>query len=100
MHKNRVVHRDFNPSNVFLSDESMIKIIDFNVSQIIESDKHFIESGTSKFKYTLFTKTGTPLYSAPELHSASRYTEAIDIWGAGVVLYLILCGECPFTERK
>lgn len=100
MHKQKVVHRDFNPTNVFLTDDNLIKIIDFNVSQLIDAEKHILPEGESKFKYSLFTKTGTPLYSAPELHTAFRYTEAIDIWGVGIVLYLLLSGEVPFTEKK
>lgn len=36
MHEKRVVHRDFNPTNVFLNSEGEVKILDFNVSKIIE----------------------------------------------------------------
>ena len=99
MHEKGVVHRDFNPTNAFLSKEGTVKVIDFNVSQLIEEDRHLLPQ-PSKFKYSMFTKTGTPLYSAPEIHTAFRYTEAVDLWGAGVILYLLITGECPFTEKK
>jgi len=36
MHDNRVVHRDFNPTNVFINTEGQVKILDFNVSKIME----------------------------------------------------------------
>jgi len=47
----------------------------------------------------MFTKTGTPIYTAPEIHSfASRYSESIDMWGVGIVLYTLLMGEPPFYQ--
>jgi serine/threonine protein kinase len=50
----------------------------------------------------MFTKTGTPLYTAPEIHTdgANRYSESIDMWGAGTVLYLLLSGDRPFNESQ
>ena len=42
MHENGVVHRDMNPTNVFIdksSDEEYIKILDFNVSKLIDLEK-------------------------------------------------------------
>ena len=54
----------------------------------------------SRFKYSLFTKTGTPIYTAPEIHSAFRYSEITDMWGIGTVLYTMLMGEPPFCEPK
>lgn len=38
MHEKKVIHRDFNPTNVFLNLENEIKILDFNVSKIIEAN--------------------------------------------------------------
>ena len=87
-----------NPTNVFLTTEGEVKILDFNVSKLIE-DGH-LKSAEPKWRYSMFTKTGTPLYSAPEIHSGPRYTEAVDLWGAGTILYTMLCGEVPFSEKK
>lgn len=81
MHEKGVVHRDLNPTNVFYHDsKDLIKILDFNVSKLINQqtmDKVNETEGTiadNKYKYSLFTKTGTPIYSAPEIHTAYRYT--------------------------
>ena len=46
------------------------------------------------------TKTGTPIYTAPEMHFALRYTESVDMWGAGVILYVLLSGERPFNDTE
>jgi serine/threonine protein kinase len=54
----------------------------------------------SKWKYSLFTKTGTPIYTAPEIHVEFRYSESIDLWGAGVILYTMLSGDRPFNDTE
>jgi serine/threonine protein kinase len=78
MHLNGVVHRDLNPTNVFFNEETnLIKILDFNVSKLIclnSQTAHHSDLIDQKYKYSLFTKTGTPIYSAPEIHTAYRYT--------------------------
>jgi calcium-dependent protein kinase len=40
----------------------------------------------------LITKTGTVQFSAPEIFSQSEYDEKIDVWSAGVILYMMLSG--------
>jgi serine/threonine protein kinase len=52
------------------------------------------------FKYSMFTKTGTPLYTAPEMQLAVKYNENVDLWGAGTILYTLLMGEVPFTDTQ
>lgn len=88
MHEHGVIHRDLNPTNVFLADDktNLVKLLDFNVSKImdIKSSSSHVDGespkrehktfDTGKFKYSMFTKTGTPIYTAPELHSSYRYS--------------------------
>jgi len=49
----------------------------------------------------MFTRsTGTLAFSAPErLHESSPYTEKVDIWAAGIVLYMMLVGNHPFESN-
>ena len=62
-----------NPTNVFIINENETKILDFNVSKLAEQ-QHEVKNEGSRFKYSLFTKTGTPIYTAPEMHSSFRYS--------------------------
>uniref|UniRef100_A0ACD5USF4 Uncharacterized protein n=1 Tax=Avena sativa TaxID=4498 RepID=A0ACD5USF4_AVESA len=87
-----VMHRDLKPENFLLAssaDEAPIKAIDFGLSVFIEEGKVYKDI------------VGSAYYVAPEvLHR--NYGREIDIWSAGVILYILLCGSPPFwaeTEK-
>ena len=48
----------------------------------------------------MLTQTGAPAFVAPEMQSGSSYTEKIDIWGVGCVLYQALLGNAPFVQTE
>ncbi|VVA93759.1 unnamed protein product [Arabis nemorensis] len=82
-----VIHRDLKPENFLLSgkDEAsaMLKATDFGVSVFIEEGKVYEDI------------VGSAYYVAPEVLKRN-YGKAIDIWSAGVILYILLCGIPPF----
>ena len=45
----------------------------------------------------MMTKTGTVAFSAPEIFTQREYDNKIDIWSAGIVLYMMLSGQQPFN---
>lgn len=67
--------------------DPLVKIIDFNVSKFSESKK-----SSFKDKVSMWTQTGTVAFSAPEKFNYEEYTEIVDMWSAGVVLYIMLSG--------
>lgn len=104
LHSLNIVHRDIKPENVLLSitsgeqtapwDEGehavVVKIADFGLAKCI---------GELSFTSTL---CGTPAYVAPEvmLHQLERaYSKLVDLWLAGVLLYVCLCGFPPFSDE-
>lgn len=88
MHENRVCHRDLKPENfLFMTKEpiekNLLKIIDFGLSCRFEPNQ------------VLTTKAGTPYYVAPQV-LAGKYDQLSDMWSAGVIMYVMLCGYPPF----
>lgn len=95
MHDQGITHRDLKPENILLvsneTNESLLKITDFGLSRFFDS--------TSVMK----TFCGTPNYLAPEVlktRGQGAYTNKIDNWSLGVILYICLVGFPPFSDEK
>ena len=86
-HKNGIVHRDLKPENLLYltkDENSPIKVIDFGMSKKFDN-KSFMKE-----------KVGTAYYISPEVLKG-KYDEKCDIWSAGVILYIIICGYPCFN---
>jgi calcium-dependent protein kinase len=91
-HKQGICHRDLKPENLLLvnkEEDSPVKVIDFGLSNIFKD----VKTGTET---KMTTKVGTAYYVSPEVLSGN-YDEKCDIWSAGVILYILLCGDPPFN---
>ena len=90
LHKNKIAHRDMKPENILITEDLIIKIGDFGLSK-------YFKSKNVKFK----TNCGSPCYSAPEILRGNLYHPIpADIWGIGIILYCMVCGELPFEDEK
>lgn len=86
-HENNIYHRDVKPENLLLTDRYQLKIADFGLSAVLEGDD----------RRRLVTECGTRSYMAPEIVQQRPYDgAAVDTWAAGVVLFIMLCGNPPF----
>ncbi|XP_051776996.1 serine/threonine-protein kinase Chk2 isoform X1 [Erpetoichthys calabaricus] len=94
LHANGIIHRDLKPENVLLASHAencLIKITDFNQSKILE------ESSLMR------TLCGTPTYLAPEVFTDAAtvgYSQAVDCWSLGVLLFICLSGYPPFYTKE
>lgn len=91
-HENGVGHRDLKPENLLLSDQYVLKIGDWGLSAVFDD-----------VNYLLQTFCGTRAYMAPEILARQRgappYAAApVDVWSAGVVLFIMLAGCPPFLD--
>jgi serine/threonine protein kinase len=90
IHSLGIVHRDLKPENLLLTNEHLLKIIDFGLSNYFVKDQ----------KELLSTPCGSPCYASPEMVGGKKYNGfKIDIWSSGIILYAMLCGYLPFEDK-
>jgi tetratricopeptide (TPR) repeat protein len=83
-HRNLVLHLDLKPSNILVTSEGMVKLLDFGTSKLLDAD-------------TLSTSTvmATPAYASPEQLRNDPLTTACDIYALGVILFELMAGRRP-----
>lgn len=86
LHEAGVLHSDIKPSNVLMTKEGRLVLLDFGLAAEIR--KH--DAGERR------TVQGTPLYMAPEQAAGGSLTRASDWYAVGVILYEVLTGRFPF----
>ncbi|XP_022224837.1 phosphorylase b kinase gamma catalytic chain, skeletal muscle/heart isoform isoform X4 [Drosophila guanche] len=94
IHAKSIVHRDLKPENILLDENHNVKITDFGFArQLQEGEK-------------LTDLCGTPGYLAPEtlkcnmFEGSPGYSQEVDIWACGVIMFTLLVGCPPFWHRK
>ena len=89
-HEKGIVHRDIKSSNLMVTPQGQVKVMDFGLAQLAERSK--------------LTKTtaslGTPSYMSPEQAQKSKTDRRTDIWSLGVVVYEMVTGRLPFERER
>jgi len=85
-HRKGIIHRDLKPANVMISEDGEVKVMDFGIARIRNSQR-ITQHGKS---------VGTLEYMAPEQIQGKEGDERTDIYAAGNILYELLCGQPPF----
>ena len=89
-HEKGVVHRDIKSSNLMVTPQGQVKIMDFGLAQL-----------TDRSKLTKTTASlGTPSYMSPEQAQKSKTDRRTDIWSLGVVVYEMVTGRLPFERER
>ena len=88
LHHQQICHRDIKPENIMFAKENdlnSIKLIDFGLSA-----QHFDNISTNDY-------CGTFLYMAPEQIEKKSYSQTVDVWALGIILFMLLNnGKHPF----
>jgi serine/threonine protein kinase len=88
-HRNLIVHLDLKPSNILVTPDGTVKLLDFGTSKLIQPD-------------SLLTTTvaATPAYASPEQLRNDAVTTSCDIYSLGAVLYELLSGSRPNSNAS
>jgi hypothetical protein len=91
LHEHLVVHRDLKQSNILVTGEGVVKLLDFGIAkQRIPT----ADAGLTGVQHRIMT----PSYASPEQFSGSPVTKASDIYTLGVILYQLLTGSLPHAS--
>ena len=91
LHLQNVVHCDIKPSNILLTSDETIKLVDFGIARIVKDNDDKVHA-----------TSGTPAFMSPQA-SLGRGTfagRALDLWAAGVTLFFMVTGTLPFWDTN
>ena len=97
-HRGGVVHRDLKPANVMITEDQVVKVLDFGLAKALTGEAAGLSaaedhSGSSEFLL------GTPGYMSPEQLRGDEMDRRADLWGLGCTLFECLAGEPAFGGR-
>ena len=87
-HKAGIIHRDIKASNIMVTEEGQVKVMDFGIARAI-SDSSATQAHTSGI-------VGTAQYFSPEQARGEAVDARTDLYSTGVLLYEMLAGRPPF----
>ncbi len=89
-HRNLLIHRDVKPSNILVSNAGQVKLVDFGIAKLVQTDQALTRTGP---------KPLTPAYAAPEQILGQATTVSTDIYQLGLVAHELLGGQPPFAAQ-
>lgn len=88
-HNKKIVHRDIKSSNIMVTEDQVIKLMDFGLAKVIE-----------EVKGSQTIASGTPYYMSPEQTLGKAIDHRTDIYSLGVTMFEMATGILPFMDGE
>ncbi|MBS1827458.1 MAG: serine/threonine protein kinase [Acidobacteria bacterium] len=86
-HRHLIVHRDLKMSNILVTPDGQVKLLDFGIAKVLQADGGAAGPGTHIM---------TPEFASPEQVLGREITTLSDVYSLGIVLYMLLTGQSPY----
>ena len=89
-HSNNIIHRDIKPDNIMITQDNMVKIMDFGIAKVMDSRTITISNKVM----------GTAHYFSPEQAKGNVVDFRTDIYSLGIVMYEMVTGQVPYNAES
>jgi serine/threonine protein kinase len=89
-HKNNIIHRDIKPDNILITEDSVVKVMDFGIAKVLDA-----QTITNSDKVI-----GTARYFSPEQAKGNFVDGRTDIYSLGIVMYEMVTGKVPYNAES
>jgi serine/threonine protein kinase/TolB-like protein/Tfp pilus assembly protein PilF len=94
-HERHVIHRDLKPSNILVTEAGQVRLLDFGVAKLLQSEESADEVPLTR----VYGQAFTPVYASPESVRGDPVGPKSDIYSLGVLLFELLSGDRPYRLK-